>query len=74
MAQGLGTDEEYLAIQELREKILTARDAIRHAYSDLNHLENIENNIASLILTKYNNISRQEDSTYRESDKRNDLK
>ena len=74
MTQGLGTDEQYLAIQELKEKILTARDAIRHASSDLNRLENIENNIASLILTKYNNFSIKEDNPYRESDKRDDLK
>lgn len=74
MIQGSGTDEKYLAIQELKEKILTARDAIRHASSDLSRLENDENKIATLILTKYNFPSRKEDNPYRESDKRNDLK
>ena len=43
MIQELGTDEKYLAIQELKEKIQTARDAIRHASSDLSRLEDIEN-------------------------------
>ena len=74
MIQELGTDEKYLAIQELKEKIQTARGAIRHASSDLNRLEDIENKIANVILTKYNHSSRKEDNPYRESDKRNDLK
>ena len=74
MIQELGTDEKYLAIQELKEKIQTARGAIRHASSDLNRLEDIENKIANIILTKYNHSSRKEDNPYRESDKRNDLK
>ena len=39
-----------------------------------NPLEDIENKIANLILTKYNHPSRKEDNFYRESDKRNDLK
>ena len=74
MSQGLGTDEKYLAIQELRDKILTAQDAIRHASNDLNHLENTEHKITNEILTKHNHPSRREDNPYRESDKRNDLK
>ena len=74
MIQELGTDEKYLAIQELKEKIQTARGAIRHASSDLNRLEDIENKIANVILTKYNHSSEKEDNPYRESDKRNDLK
>ena len=74
MIQELGTDEKYLAIQELKEKIQTARGAIRHASSDLNRLEDIENEIANVILTKYNHSSRKEDNPYTESDKRNDLK
>ena len=73
MIQEPGTDEKYLAIQELKEKIQTARDAIRHASSDLSRLEDLENKIANVILKKYNNPSRKEDNPYRESDKRNDL-
>ena len=74
MIRELGADEKYLAIQELKEKIQTARDAIKHASSDLSRLEDIENKIANVILTKYNHSSRKEDNPYRESDKRNDLK
>ena len=74
MNQEVGTDEKYLAIQELKEKIRTARDAIRHASSDLYQLEDIENKIANIILTKYNHSNRKENNPYRESDKRNDLK
>ena len=74
MIRELGADDKYLAIQELKEKIQTARDAIRHASSDLSRLEDLENKIANVILKKYNNPSRKEDNPYRESDKRNDLK
>ena len=74
MIQELGTDEKYLAVQELKEKIQTAQGAIRHASSDLSRLEDIENKIANVILTKYNHSSKKEDNPYRESDKRNDLK
>ena len=74
MNERVGAGEEYLAIQELKEKILTAQDAIRHAFSDLNRLENIEAKIANVILTKYNNSSKKEVSPYSESDKRTDLK
>lgn len=74
MIQESGTDDKYLAIQELKEKILTARDAIRHASSDLNHLEILEGKITNLILTRYEYHCKKEDNPNREADKRNDLK
>lgn len=73
MTQAQGPDEKYLAIQELKEKIMTAQDAIKHASSELQQQENLESRIANDILIKYNHPCKTEENSQTEADKKDDL-
>ena len=50
MVHRLETDDEYFAIQEIKEKLENARNAIKHASDNLRKLETVEIDAANQIM------------------------
>tara|TARA_B100000212_G_scaffold214871_1_gene162457 strand:- start:77 stop:457 length:381 start_codon:yes stop_codon:yes gene_type:complete len=55
MVHRLETDDEYFAIQEIKEKLENARNAIKHASDNLRQLETVEIDAANQIMMHQTN-------------------
>ena len=61
MVHRLETDDEYFAIQEIKEKLENARNAIKHASDNLRQLETVEIDAANQIMMHKTNRNELKD-------------
>tara|TARA_B100000925_G_scaffold252793_1_gene204976 strand:+ start:296 stop:616 length:321 start_codon:yes stop_codon:yes gene_type:complete len=61
MVHRLETDDEYFAIQEIKEKLENARNAIKHASDNLRQLETVEIDAANQIMMHQTNRNELKD-------------